>query len=353
MAAWFEAHYNFRTYGETQEGLLMEAERWVGEQLGVKISERDFEYVLPNGIGDTMWAMHKIRSINQKVTGGKPIDIILAGNPTNHIDHRAEPFLARFPFIRSVRVMDVPMLPNRDNPTDERGRYRYEKDGERGKHYYLVPNTVLERGERLETWMPDYPIDWDVVKEFNWSGTERGKEEGKKLGKFVAFYLGPESGNVDEGHNRGFLWEPKHWVQLGWEFYKRDYQVAVVGADYDRSYWERYVREGVGQEHMDWHDRIGSFEIGETFAFLKEADVLVSYQCGLGIMHHYFGGKVVMWWRADGDSIHPRRLVSFDERMKNAWTNPALAGNYLGCIYKRESPLDIWNEISRRGWVRE
>jgi hypothetical protein len=347
----FRENYQFLAY-EGEQGLVGEAQRWLARTLKAEDKVKDIvgtTFVCPNGIGDVLWVLTKIRSI----ANGSPIDIILSGDPTNHVDHRSVPFLKRFPFIHSAKVMDVPVLMDKERPNNSRGRYDYVGDGANGPYHYLVPNTVLERGDRLETWLPDYPIDWDIVDQFNWTGTQKGDWLAGQLGKFVAFYLGPERGNVDEGHNRGFLWEPKHWVALGRYFVDRGYRICLVGADYDRSYWERYVREGVEQAGMNWFDAISGYEIGETFALLKHARLFVSYQCGLMIMLHYLGGKVISWWRPDGDSAHPERTVCFHDQMKDAWIRPGWEKNYIGCLYKRESVADIIAEVEKRGWLCE
>ncbi len=264
----------------------------------------------------------------------------------------AVPFLERFSFVDSVEVLDVPILHDaREHPADDRGRYNYLPDGPVGDLYYLVPNRTLEAGKRIETWLPEHAIDWDVMDDFSWENTERGRQQGLELAPFVAFYLGPEGGHCDEGHNYAWLWEPKHWIELAAAFIKRGHRIAVVGAPYDRSFWERYVRDGVRQAGQEWTDLIGAFEIGETLALLREASCLVSYQCGLGIVAHYLGVPTVMWWRKDGDSLHPNRRICFDNAMKDSWTRPGFESKYMGLLYKDQSPTDIISEIDKRGWL--
>ncbi len=344
----FVLNYRWLEY-QGEHGLVQKVKDWLDHTFRAKTATGGVvKFVLPAGIGDTMWALHKIRSIASK----EPIDIIVSGDPTKVVDNRAVPFLKRFPWIRSVEVMDVPVVMSRENPTNSRGRYVYEADAIKGDFHFLVPNTVLEDGRRLESWLPEHPCDWSVVDTFDWRGTERGRDIGRALAPFAAFYLGPERGNVDEGHNRGFQWEPKDWVALGLSLKERGVSVCVVGAEYDRSYWERYVRPGVTEAGLTWLDMIGRLEIGETLSLLYHSKVFVSYQCGLGIMAHYLGVPTVMWWRADGDSCHPERLVCFDNRMKDAWTNPALADRYLGCVYKRETVADIVGWIDQKGWLK-
>jgi len=346
VAEYFVRHYQYRTY-DGEWGLPGEVRRWLCEVLRFTPPEGSsvVPFVLPQGIGDCMWALMKIKAI----AGDKPINVLLNGDANKEVDRRSVPFLSRFPFIKSVNLLDVPILETGPK-NDEKGRYRYVPDGERGGYHFLIPNTVLERGERLETWLPEYPVDWAVIDEFDWTGTERGSDVGDAATPFAAFYLGPESGHTEEGHNMGWLWEPKHWVELGKRLTERGLNIAVVGAPYDRSFWENFVKAGVAEAGMVWMDLIGKMEIGETLAFLRKAKVVVSYQCGLGIMAHYMGVPVVTWWRPAGNSAHKERLVSFSEAMKDSWTNPAYQDRYLGCVYARENVSEIFTWIER--WIK-
>ena len=351
IADFFEKNYRFRTYNGEHD-LVTQIRLWLSETLKcpeIGRSEMETRFVIPNGIGDTIWALTKIRSI----AGDKPVNIVLSGDPSRALDHRTVPFLERFDFVRRVQVLDIPVLHDKhERPARKDGRYDYVPDGLRGDFHYLVPNAVLEQGERLETWQPDHPVDWDIMSHFSWANTERGDSVGQAMETFAAFYLGPEGGHTDEGHNFGWLWEPKHWIALGRMFKERGLNIALFGADYDRSFWERYVKEGVEADGQKWIDLIGRFEIGETFACLKHARVLISYQCGLGIVSHYLGVPVVMWWRPDGNTLHPVRHICFDNRMKDAWVRPGREDRYMGCLYGRETPGDIMAEIDRKGWLK-
>jgi hypothetical protein len=350
IAEWFSAHYQYLTY-VNEHGLVARGLEWLARTLKAEDIVKDasgINFLMPNGIGDVMWALHKIYPMAQ----GRPVHITLSGDPTNFVDLRAVPFLRRFPWVSSVEVKDIPVLEDREYPTDVRGRYRYLSDGPRGQYWIMCPNRVLEAGRRLESWLAEHVCDWSVIDTFDWSATERGANLGKERAPFAAFYLGPETGNVDEGHNRGFLWEPKHWVELGKMLVDRGLQIVLVGAKYDRSYWERYVRPGVREQGMDWFDAIGEYEIGESLALIRQAKVFVSYQCGLGIVAHYLGVPTIMWWRPEGNSCHPDRLVSFHEEMRHGWTNPALANRYYGAVYLRESPQDLMRVIEERQWLK-
>jgi hypothetical protein len=351
MIAYFHEHYQFATY-RGEHGLVSEALDWLGRILGREKPGRQLSriaFAMPNGIGDCAWALTKIQNIAQ----GRPIDIALTScDPKLEIERRAVPFLKRFSFIRDVTVLDLPLLVSEQEPTDTRGRWRYLSDGMHGGYHYLVPNGPLEAGRRLETWLPQVPVDWDFMSHFDWTGTERGSHMGKGLAPFVAVYLGAEvRGHTDEGHNWKWLWQPDDWVKLTGMLIERGMKIVLIGANYDRSFWERYVKEKVEAAGQFWHDSIGQLEIGETLALLGEAKCLIAYQSGLGIVHHYLGGKGAMWWRPEGDSQNPKHLVTFSEAMKDAWIRPGWEDNWMGLVYKREAPEDIVAEIDKRGWL--
>lgn len=347
IVQYFKEHYIHRTY-TGEHGLVYEVQKWLGEVLGCETAIPSVQFVLPGGIGDCVWALHKIKS----VAAGRPIDIIVSGNANSEIDRRALPFLKRFGFIRSATVLDISVLIDHDSPADALGRYRYVPDGLQGNHHFLIPNAPLEAGKRLETWLPQHPIDWSIMDEFSWENTERGTEAGKELKPFAVFYLGPETGNTVEGHNRGTIWTPGQWVELGKKLMDKGLKIAIVGANYDRSYWEKFVRPEVERTGMKWYDFIGAFEIGETFGLMREAKMIIGYQCGLIIVGHYLGMNTATWWRRNGDSIHPHRKIGFSEEMRNAWMNPAYADRYLGMVYGREQVDDLLYEIDVRKWLK-
>jgi len=349
---YFERAYHWLCYLDSPQSLTWQACRWLGEILGVQVDAPTVQYVLPTGIGDSVWALHKIRAINEAENHGEPIDVILSGDSASEVDRRSLSFLKRFSFIRSVQVQDVPVLRDLNNPTDAQGRYRYQPDGRQGHHHYLIPNATLEQGIRIEEWLEDYEVDWSVMNAFSFKGTEHGQMAAKKLGKFVAFYLGPMAGNTTEGHNRGPIWTPEDWGELAKYFTSRGCKIAIVGAPYDRSYYETFILPifvGLG---IPFVDLIGAFpDIGDTFSLLRGASCVCSYQCGLGIVSALFGVPTAMWWRPDGDSIHSFRKVCFDERMASAWVNPTYRDRYLVLIYGRDTAAGVIAKIEVKKWV--
>src|SRR5712672_3640532 len=130
------------------------------------------KFLLPSGIGDSVWALHKIQSVANKL-GDDKIDIYLSGGPSK-LESRALDFVRHFSFVNSAEMRPYSVHPK--VPVSPEGYYNYIEDGmyefpgqggwRMEKVCALMPNGPLERGIRLEQWLPKYEINWDIFKHF-------------------------------------------------------------------------------------------------------------------------------------------------------------------------------------------
>lgn len=327
-------------------------------------------FLLPQGLGDTLWAMSKIESV-ARIHGAKTIDVLLnCGNPVQAPQGRALDFVRRFKCVSSARlyvVGDGSFL-KPDPITDEHGHFRYLDDGPPrpgdrprgagpeslcGIDFVMIPNGALEKGVRLENWLPEYPIDWNFLQR-NVAFTDGEKREAAaflgETGPFVAFYLSCKGSNTEAGHNRGPLWRPESWIELGRRFEKEGLRIVVFGAEYDRDYFEEFIRLVAGSA---WVDTIGRWPVMTAFAVLLRARFMVSYQCGLAMVPAYMGLRTVIFWRPYGDSLLPNVHVSCKEEMSMAWVPPSVMerGDYISAFYGRHDVDWITGELEKRGWL--
>jgi hypothetical protein len=322
------------------------------------------KYLLPQGIGDSVWALHKIQSINAKLDPGGPIDVFLTCSERNILQDRALDFLRRFDFVDSVSMrMNYGLLNNygSDRPPFTPGGYwDYIEDGMydfKGEQYcVLIPNAPLERGIRLEQWLPQYPIDWDIFSRFRITTQERayGAMVKSKIGPYAVFYPGPLHGNTLEGHNRLMLWKPAEWIALGERIHHGfGLSIIVVGAEYDHDYYTHMLLPRLNGNSTHWIDLIGRTSIGELFSVTSNAKFLISYQAGVGIVSTYLRVPTAMWWRPRGDSISQSGFLSFENEMSTAWVPPAILESkaYLPMLYGQSGVEYILEEIRSRGWV--
>lgn len=310
------------------------------------------KFLLPQGIGDSIWGLFKVESIC-KYYESKDIEIYLNCNENNLVEARALEFVRRFKFVDRAEMYKTPIM---GVPfVDEEGRYNYVGTGfanlpKLGLTYILMPNQPLERGIRLEQWMPDFETNWNCIDKFRFytDEVELANNLHKEIGDYAVFFMGSLLANTTQGHNRNGIWTPEDWIALGEFLMKQGLQIVVVGATYDLSYYTEKIEPLLKQK---WHCKIGEYGIGETFAVTKRSRMIISYQAGIGIFSSYLGTPTAIFWRAKGDSIAADHYVSFEESMAEAWANPAHIGTkHLPLIYGKHDLAYLQNEIIRRGW---
>jgi len=323
-------------------------------------------FLVPQGIGDSIWAMFKIRALADKLKA-KTVDVKVACWNTNILEGRAEQFLNRFVeggLIDSVEMKKMPKIEGQhgcvlkpgDSSTKE-GYYNYIDDGPLPLFdidYVMIPNAPLERGIRLEEWMPDVAVDWEIFpKHYFFSDDEQEVADQfcTEYGEFIAFYLGPYGGNTIAGHNRDALWRPGWWGRLGNTLIEKyGINIVLFGAEYDRDYWGTKVSMHSRKHQRMWINKIGEWsDVNQTFAILNRCKFMITYQCGLGIVAHYLGKKVGIFWREYGNSINPNEHISFKEEMATAWAYPEHP-DLAPYIYGKDDIDSVYSDILKRKW---
>lgn len=247
-------------------------------------------FLFPQGIGDAAWALLKIQDIAKKHKATS-INIKVACFTKSEIEMRGFPFLERFSFVDSVSWFP---MNRKDRPgpvirkgfyIDALGRYVYIKSGPTkefpGIDFVTIPNHDLERGIRLENWLPEYKINWNAIKDnFIFKNHEEDfakiKIEANK--KYCAFFMGNMASNSEYGHNRDSLWTIQDWIDLGNGLLNKNMvdEIIVVGATYDKDYYSL-----IGpQVNSHWHDFVGKLTVPECFAITKYVNFIISYQSG-------------------------------------------------------------------------
>jgi hypothetical protein len=312
------------------------------------------QFLLPTGIGDSIWALHKVQAI-AKAQNEARIDIGLTCGVASQVETRALDFVRRFSFIDSVRMCPGYGILQSPVFTPE-GYWNYIDDGiyefDKQKWCVLVPNAALERGTRLENWLPHHAINWDIWDDFRITMQEELLANGRI--PYAVFYPGPLDGNTVQGHNRNMIWRPQDWIELGRRIHQDlGLRIIVVGAPYDSSYYDTLLAPNLNGASGYWTNLIGQTNIGELFTLTRNAKFVISYQAGVGIVSTYLRTPTAIFWRQHGDSIVPNAYLSFDERMASAWVPPAILRDklHLPLYYGRHDVDYIMNEIHARRWA--
>jgi len=316
------------------------------------------KFLLPTGIGDSVWALHKVQAIRDAQDPGGTIDIRLACGAHSTIETRALDFVRRFTFVDSAEMFVCGGLGHLP-PARPDGRYNYIDDGwydyDDDRYCVLIPNAALERGERLESWLPHYAINWDIFADFRILSSERRVADrlASTVGDCAVFYPGPLMGNTSNGHNRGGLWRPTDWLRLGQRI--RDefgLHIVTVGAAYDAAYYDQLLAPMLNGLAPSWTNLIGATSLGELWSITSRAKFVVSYQAGVGIISTYLGTPTAIFWRPEGDSISPDFYLTFSEKMASAWVPPSVlaSGKHRPLIYGRDGVSEIIAWAGR--WAR-
>ena len=315
-------------------------------------------FLLPTGLGDSVWALHKIQGVAARHNADS-IEVGLVCGEKSAIESRSLDFVRRFKFIDSVQMCPGYSILNYPAFTSD-GYWNYIEDGfydyKGEKWCVMVPNAPLERGIRLENWLPLIPINWDIFDSFRITDYERelAADLSRTLGPFCVFYPGPLDGNTVQGHNRNMIWRPQDWLDLGARIHRElGLKIVVVGAPYDASYYDTLLAPNLNGASNYWCNQIGRTNIGELFAITDAAQFVISYQAGVGIVATYLKTPTAIFWRQRGDSITQDGYLSFEEKMASAWVPPKQIadGSHLPLYYGRHDVDYVMKEIAVRGWA--
>ena len=333
-------------------------------------------FLVAQGIGDSVWGLFKAQSIakhyNQQELNIK-IKVAGLNNKNEWIQSkqiRAFDFIKRFDFVNSVEVYPMPMSDKKGpvllkgSPSDKNGLLRYINHGKniyknlKNIDYILISNKTLERGDRLETWLPQFDINWNVVRNhYNFKPKEIkvANDLKNEIGEYCIFYLGPEQGNIvgGNGFNKDALWKPNDWVTLGDYIHEKfGLKILVIGASYDNNYYQKHILQKIKNKNF-WISKIGKYEINQTFAICKNSKFTIAYASGIGIVSHYLDVPTCIFWRPKNNSISNKNYISFNEAMSYAWTYPDWkeTGNYYPAFYTVDNPESIFNVIINNKWA--
>jgi FkbM family methyltransferase len=310
--------------------------------------ERVLRVAVPSGIGDVTWVLTKLPALLAK-EGLTKADIDCC-----HSDYpRTSEFLLSFDFVRRAGYCEFDCV-EQGSPVLSDGCFNYAPSQPAWHDRYdwfLQANGHLEHGRRLEEWLPDLPIDWQVASRFRFHPHDEAaaRQFAAESGPFLLCFAASTPANTVAGHNRGPLWTPADWAELCRHLLARGIRPVFVGAEWDGDYYHRHLAAQLPQGVWE---RIGQWPIGVTFAAIRAARGLVAYQSGLGIFGVYLGAKVAMWWRPHGDSLVPDRQITFSEEMAKAWVPPGVeeSGQYVPLIYGRQSATELMEMLAQRNW---
>lgn len=280
---------------------------------------------VPLGIGDVWWVMLKLEALKAQHSG-RPLHVYIQTSP-NHATHN---FVELFPHVVDKVVVSEQAPYDIYQELRDHRQPKYsalpECAGIQGLNYYLQANGHVERGEHLQTYLPELGRPNYAL---------RPKIDGGLLRWARAFtddvLVYPSGVGPNEGFHRN-TFTPEHWAGvingLAEAFGRKGGSVTVIGAPTpdDLGQWER-IKPYLDSElyaRGKIKNRVGLTTHAQVSAMILSSRAVVGLNSGLTIVAPAWGVPTVGLWALEGFGMP----VNFPEQMSRAWLDPEVPHHY-------------------------
>jgi len=291
---------------------------------------------VPPGMGDSHWVMAHMESFKER----HGIDELKVAVMKEGLHNYTADILRLYPFIDEVKEQRMGFNLDglyRSNPP------KFMLKNTQGVDYFIDFGALMWlKGMKLEEIYPECTTNFTCLPVLPEESLKFAKALKKKNdGKLVLFYTSSVGNN--ENWNRG-AWMPQDWVTLADYIFKHSgIQPVLIGAKWDRDYTQELHRLSGGRKVMQ--DLVGETSGSEVLSLAREADLVVSFACGIPMMATYWGVPTVMFWATKGVS----RKERFNPEFQYAWVPPKARGNgrYIPVAYdsREANPTWIFNKV--------
>ena len=259
------------------------------------------------GIGDSIWLFQKL------VNTGERFDFLLPdGRP-----QRGKQIFDLFPQVASSATY-VPGLSYKTlaagNIQNRKRRWNEIKDRE----FFLSCNKWLEDGNRLEGFLPDLPINYQL----QYNTTIEDATTAQNLTPEGKRYIGVYGSSYSSQRSWGF-WDETGWHELIKLFHAEDSELVfvIIGASFDQDLGSKLV-DLIQGDDITFVNTIGQ-PLSVVIEILKRLSYFIGFPSGLSILNETLGKDTFMFY--------PPHLI----KMMNTWACPERirSGKYKGAQF--------------------
>jgi len=273
---------------------------------------------MPPGIGDLHWIMAKLQSFKKK-NNIKKIKVVmnLGWQDKKSIHDCSLEYFDLIPFVDSAESIKE-KIPFEYALAGGSGKPLFKNHG--GCDYMIEFNSLLEYGIKLKDILPEYETNFDYPINKPPKAEIFAKKIKKKAGgKLSLIFTASIAGNNVWVKN---LWTAVDWMQLAKKIYNEtNCRPVLIGAHWDKSYARRFRKLDKKKIILDI---VGKTSVAQLFALIREANILVAYQCGPVMMATKFRTPVVGFWPIKNDA-NPEG--PFRREFMRSWAPPWAQGN--------------------------
>lgn len=274
------------------------------------------------GIGDNIWLIMKLIGTDTKYDW-----ILQDGEP-----RRGAPLFDMVPGItNSVKYEKIPggykTIKNRNTQRVNRN-WKQIRLGR--NDIYLSANDWLERGLRIENFLPDLVTHYRIQYRLGNYG-DCGLPDNRK-------WIGLYGSSYSTSRAWGF-WGAQKWFELAQMIHRYDpgYSFAVIGADFDTDLNSELCAM-LEAANIPYQNCTG-YPLQHTAAVIKSLHYFFAFPSGLPILAHTMGKPVTMFY-----PVHLKEMI-------NAWAKPEdiASGFYKGCLFCEPDAIFKWAKDN--GWI--
>jgi hypothetical protein len=289
----------------TEVGQVLEVEEAVGRGPIITIAS-------PNGVGDISWMISKFVGAKERVF------LLIAED----WPQRAHQYLDLLPWLAGYKYNPHRFQEIIEFQAIHGANLKTWKDITQCGFgvVYLEPNTHLERGLRLEQWLPDLPTEFHYHLKTTPPDMQKAQKlltetEGKHVyGLSAASYRGSEAWRT---------WDANTWLEFlrKWHEYDKEAVFLLMGG-----FWDDLTQAIASEDDLPLIDAVGKTTWGAAVEILKRIEGYVGFSSGLGIVATVLHQKAFMLWPDHqlplSTSWAPEHMLESGEYMTSRWIAP-------------------------------
>lgn len=278
--------------------------------------------IVPAGIGDNIWLLNKLINTGERFDFYLPDGRPQRGHQIFHLlpmVTNSVSYISGIGSYKKIKEQNIQAKPGRSNWADI----------VEGK-FYLTANEWLEAGKRIEGFLPDL----DMTYQMPWQTDRHVETVDNIIRKDYGTYpvmIGIYTSAYDTVRSWGF-WDEHKWLELIMKV-REVYPWAVfviIGADWDIDL-NKNLMKLLEDKEIPYIKVIGE-HLGVVVEFMKLLKYFFSFPSGLGILADSLNTPLTMFY--------PPHL----EKMINAWAQPEHIkdGTYKGCLFCEPQQIFDW-----------
>lgn len=254
----------------------------------------DLRITLPMGLGDVHWVLQKMRAFRRYVGPNHRLIACIAHGP----HHQSSNFLRLTNFFDEVRVEPDALRGVPPGHMEPRWSTIDGSHGWRGYDFCFQANGHLERGDRIESWLPELETEY-------WYPLNIPDDVVNKWRPRILLY--PSGTGPNNGFRTG--WGREQWQAIVRLLNYHGLVPTFVGAGTadDVGYFERLHLVG------DFEDLVGKTTTADYLVLIRCCRVWFGLNSGGGILAGMMRRPTVMLWSDStyGGKLHPNMATSW------------------------------------------